>query len=313
VAFIIRDPTDGSMFFTTVDVSCTEEMASQLLDACASDDDRIMAHTADRAAWIGKKHLRAFLFGRSEDPAAGGESPHRDVVDEFTSGRAVKMFAGEKISFDRSRLVSSERKSPFLEVAAESSWGKRARWRYHPESPHFEPAAGRFELLESENEELAELMDSLAEYLYGSKLFRKLFAINADFRSQRKATFLLLLVADSDRNHFALEYDMRSCSFISVAPTNPRNEYLCGIECFAADLLAVFRGEFEPRILSLGHSRVWCQDSSVPDAFMDVIWPFFHPLRWPHRCLARYREQVKSLPVQDFKIIRNRSSLSVIS
>lgn len=117
------------------------------------------------------------------------------------------------------------------------------------------------------------------------------------------------LIADSGcRVQLLLcEYQPAACAFNTVSVENPFQEYLSGVECWSTDLLAVFRGEFEPRILSLGRSRNWSHDASMPDPFIHVFWPFFHPQRRPTECLSGYRSQLRILGTGDIRIFRIES------
>jgi hypothetical protein len=297
LAFLFRDGIDGGTFFTTVDVSCTEGMLYQINKRTPDQSGWVLAHTGDCTRWTPVSRLEKVLFeGEKVDYSKLNSFPMTaDRNKLLQTGNPVKLLPGEKVSISGSEIVKYEETVPFLRVAPRADWGYRSAWRYHPKEGDFEPATGRFELSESEEEDLQTGLAALADFLYGSRTFRSLFSLSSGPELQFFPKFVLLLIADAKRNHFALEYDPTSCSFRSAVPDRPFKEYACGIECWATDLVATFRGDFEPRILSLGHSRYWCQNTSIPDPFVDIIWPFFHPLRRPGECLARYREQLRSI------------------
>jgi hypothetical protein len=155
------------------------------------------------------------------------------------------------------------------------------------------PACGRPVFDDADLPRLTSVLQTLASFLYGRTLFRRLLSLSVDEFAERKPTFVLLLRTDLEGGSYAAEYDPSACAFRFVDGDELRLEgYLGGFECWANDLLALAEGTFEPRIISSGHARHW---SASPETLRfdferEALWPFFHPLHRPDACLRRYRD-----------------------
>ncbi len=92
------------------------------------------------------------------------------------------------------------------------------------------------------------------------------------------------------------EYSPQRSAFFQATGNVEAQKYMASCECWAQDLLAIFEGRFEPRIMTRRHSR-W---SSHPPVAMREVIPlsfglFFHPLNRQEQVLRRYREYYKEM------------------
>lgn len=290
LAFVVRDAADGGTFFTNVDVATTDQMVDCV---SAKASGMVLTYTGQYLVWCAPSGLREISSSTVLSSGTVGQINRLIALQE---GKRLLLTPGESVTISASQVMSFRERMPFVSVPPLSEWGDAPSWRHHPVKAGFLPACGRVELSKKEESELETGLQAFAEFLYGSPLFKALYSQTPESGGRCSPAFLLLLIAGLDRSAYALEYRPTECAFQSVSPNDPFEEYLCGVECWATDLVASFRGDFEPRILSLGHSRWWSHSKAIPDPFVHVIWPFFHPLRWPSECLVRYRAQLSSMP-----------------
>jgi hypothetical protein len=305
LALAFSDSVDGGSFFTTVDVATTEDMVNRLV-ARAGQGDCLLLQRREALQWTPVSELHKVM---SESTFSLAPEDPDDGYKTLKTGAPLLLRPGMNVTVSCSDLCSFRKSMPFVSVAPLSDWGSQPSWRYHPSNRYFSPACGRTELSEKDIKELETGLGAFAEFLYGTELFKALLSISLDSATgtPTNPTFVFLLFADAQRNHYAFEYDLSGCRFRNVTPQNPFSEYVCGVECWATDLVSLFKGSFEPRILSIGHSRHWSCHQLVPDPFIYAIWPFFHPLRRPKQCLNAYRSQLRSL-TEKGHIIRSRQA-----
>jgi hypothetical protein len=290
LGFVVRDLRDGGCFYTNVDTVPTEAMVDKVKHICQGGE--VLVFQDEHLSWMGASSLRGGFPERS--PGERITDAER-AVEWLAAGRELLVCPGQALSTSAHRLEGFRTSVAFLGTPPRAEWpATKPSWRFPPPSAEYPPASGRTELADDDLAELEVGLARFAEYLYGTPIFRRLYSLTLEELGGRKPTFVLMLIVDSERSYLAFEYDPRSCSFQGVAEDSPVQTYVCGLECWATDLLAVFRGEFEPRILSLGHARPWAISRDL-DLFSQAIWKFFHPLRHPENCLARYRDVLRSL------------------
>jgi hypothetical protein len=67
------------------------------------------------------------------------------------------------------------------------------------------------------------------------------------------------------------------------------------IVSWAADAAGLFAGTIEPRCITRSIQQSWAPDCNDVDFVVQVLWPYFHPLRHPEQCLRRYRRAFAAL------------------
>ena len=141
--------------------------------------------------------------------------------------------------------------------------------------------------------ELEEGLFRLAQYLYGSKLFHRLYRLNVQELNGLHPTFVWMLETAPDEPPMIYQYEPTACGFRRLDPASvDLTRYVGCVRSWASDLLGLTRGEFEPRAIVRGYREKWnppCEDVR----FFWMLVGFFHPLRQPDRCLRRYREVVR--------------------
>ncbi len=194
---------------------------------------------------------------------------------------------GQTIHLRHYRVENVEAELPFLKTAPRASWPDR-EFRGDVELLEaYAPASGKAELAVGELEELCAHLNDLAAYFYGHGLFRGLHSLDGARTLGRKPA-LALALRSGDEYH-VLEYRPHDCSFARVDCDDPAAAYLVGFECWAADLLGLFRGEFGSTAVTFGRSRTWSFMPKVVPLSPFELWRFFHPLRRPRSFLSLYR------------------------
>ena len=206
----------------------------------------------------------------------------------LTDGLVIAPTPGQTLRMIRGKVISTDERAPFITTPPQKQWPSHT---YAPNVDlieEYEPACGRHELAAGELDELTGHLGDFARYLYGGPLFTCLYSAAGQIRG-RKTTVALVLLAGADRSPYVFEYQPQSCSFISVRCDDPPKRYVAGIECWATDLLAAFRGEVGPMAIAFGRGRTWSFAPEKLPVQLSLLWNYFHPLRRTESFLALYR------------------------
>jgi hypothetical protein len=199
---------------------------------------------------------------------------------------------GETASMADGALVTVHSERAFLRAAPRDEWPPREYRGPAPLLESYSPATSARELADEELAQLGEELDAFAAHLCSRQTFRALLSLDPDELQGRRPTYSLVLLCDDDGGAYNYEYDSASCAFVAAEGSDPVASYVGGLECWASDLLAVFRGELAPSAISFGRSRSW---NALPErATIDwgELWLYCHPLRRPDRFLDFYRQML---------------------
>jgi hypothetical protein len=300
--FLVRDKEEDGCFFTNVDVLPSDSMLDEVRMHCQRPGD-LLVFRDEQMYWTSDPEIQTF---DSIDPVRSTISS--EAMDVLLQRRSLLLTPGQSIAVRGGQLCRVDPSTPFLRCPPSSEWPPRPDWRFSPASAMYEPACKRWNLTDAEMDELGEELNRFAEYLYGGTIFRSLYSLSVQDTKGKRPTLIFLLMADEDNSYICFEYEPSRCKFRSVTTSHPEAEYVCGVECWGTDLLALFQGDFEPRILAQGHSRQWASQGLVPDLFLQAIFPFFHPLRRPVTCLRGYRKKLATLKPDS--VIRANNQIS---
>lgn len=329
--YLLSDPSDGSNFFSAVDVLLTDAMieaaaarapqpglvchtnnASTLgyastrfvpatNDTLALASDAISTHARLTRAW-GRPAATLFCGGgfafegdRAElnrrtftaDSARVAASLQALCPDE----RFTAPWPGQSVRCEGREALIDEAFAPWLSPLARSRWPDRA---FDPSPWHlaaFSPATGTTSL---SPEDFAQLIDELAAFaahLYGQGTFRGLHSLSGALIEGRRPT--VAIVCRVDEGAVTMAYSPTQRAFHPVRCERPTEEFIAGIECWASDLLGLFRVEFSAAALLFGRYRSW---NALPDRFalhlVGELMHYAHPLRQPERYEALYRRLI---------------------
>ncbi|MCU0681618.1 MAG: MBL fold metallo-hydrolase [Polyangiaceae bacterium] len=305
LGFAVEDARGDGAFLTNVDVRLTAAMAEHV----RRGGEARRAVNGDEGATL------VFYSGTiseatslsTERPPEVGSAHVLDPAEAFARLAAQAVFwpaPGLTFHQQRGRVVRVS-EAPFVRTAPLTTWPspEAAGFVVAPDADPV-PACGRPLFDDADLPRLTSALQALASFLYGRTLFRRLLSLSVDDLAGRQPTFLLLLHTDREGGTYAAEYDPSACAFRFLDGDDVRIEaYVGGFECWANDFLALADATFEPRIVSGRHVRHW---SALPhvlpfDFEREALWPFFHPLHRPDRCLRRYREvalEERDAPVQ---------------
>lgn len=153
----------------------------------------------------------------------------------------------------------------------------------------YAPFTTKRELSDSGIAELESELASFAAFLYGSAIFRALFTLDRHDLGARRPTFSLVLLRGDEDAADVYEYDPTACAFVEAQGDDPVEGYVGGLECWASNLLAVFRGEIGVGAILFGRGRAWSAFPEACEVSFHALWMYSHPLRRPDRALALYR------------------------
>ena len=224
------------------------------------------------AAWMNQ---RVFCVDTDEVCAQMAKVYKKEKFYAAVPGQTWHMQAG--------KLKQVDAEAPFLRAEPRESWPSRARAQIA--APDYAPATRRA-LEPGELDRLRAALDELAGTLVGGVLFRGLCSLREDELGGRRGTFAFV-ARDGDARH-VLAYAPGACAFEpGVEPA--RDVYLAGLECWAADLLAVAEGALGPIALTFGRARLW---NALPARFrfdiFEELHRHSHPLRKPAAYLHTY-------------------------
>lgn len=196
---------------------------------------------------------------------------------------------GHGVSMERGRLARDPSRAGFVRTASPHTWPDRRHAGDAVRIGDYAPACGRTSISAADLAELGDALRELAAFLYARPIHRALASFSsADARGRRMQIGLALRVEGGGIVAFA--HDATACRFVLCEGIDPREVLVSGIECWAADLLALLRGEIGPTALCYaGRLRVW---NAVPELVRmspHELWMFAHPLCRPDAALRLYR------------------------
>jgi hypothetical protein len=189
-------------------------------------------------------------------------------------------------------MPSSQR---FIEALPRERWPDRTHAGDGARLTDYAPACGRRSLPAAEREALLHELTDFARHLYASAVFGQLCSLPTTPIDGRQPALGLCL--RTDEGPLGLRYDPCGCRFVPHEGEDPVAELMSGIECWAADLLALLRGHLGPTALCYaGRLRVWNADARRLHLSPHELWTFAHPLRRPAAAAVLYRRLLDAEP-----------------
>lgn len=288
LAILVEHCAEDGHFFTNVDVAVSQPMI-EALERLARRSDGMAQNilTYDRGT-IGmwNEPVGAWEPEESEAPQFALTTKAFEVV---SSGERVRPVPGQTMTLLAGNLTAIDSKSPFLTwKAPPSDWTPHSFWGAPDDAPR--PRCGLTVFPEDYIPELEHGLRQLAEFMFDRPLFRRLYSFDRHSLSGRKPTFVWCLLADADGGAYVYEYRPSHCDFVAIEPDDDLHDKYVGVVIsWSTDLLALFRGELDPRSIAQGYRAVWNPPCENAGFFSHVLWPFFHPLRHAEGCLRQYR------------------------
>jgi hypothetical protein len=322
--FLVRSTEGHGSFFSMVDIPITQQHVEWA--AARSMRPGIVSWTNNAMDW---SHMASYLSERVEGtqkcfvdmgvghklitqhwgvPAAmvmcaGGFAFHDELewlnqrvfcVDtESVCAQMAKVYKAEKfvsgVPGQTFVMVGNKLKSievaPFLGTTPRESWPSRAKGQ--TDVPDYAPATHR-ELSADEAAALEPALAELAASLVGGLTFRSLCSLLDSECDAKRPTFALVLRDGDRRRVFA--YEPTACRFVPVASdAAPEDVFIAGIECWAADFVAVLAGRLGPIALTFNRARLWSHVKRLHFDIFPDLYRVSHPLRRPDAYLATYR------------------------
>lgn len=208
--------------------------------------------------------------------------------------RFLSTLPGQTVVMVDNKIKEIQDRTPFLGTAPREGWPSRARVPMK-HLPDYGPATGRSELATEDLPRLRRRLDELAESLVGGALFKGLYSLTpaeAGGAEGRAPTFAFALRGGPGGERLCFEYDPSACAFSEASgprAADPRARYLAGMECWAADLLAVLDGDLGIIGLQFGRCYLWNASERLGFPLFAELARLSHPLRRPADFLRMYR------------------------
>lgn len=326
--YLVTDPDDGANFFSAVDVLPTDAMieaaaahaphpglvchtnnastlgyastrfAPATNDTLALAAETIAHHRRVTRAW-GRPAASLFCGGGFAFDGDRARLNRRTFTADSSRVAAslralcpgetfVAPLPGQSVRAEGREAFVEEGFAPWLRPLPEARWPDRA---FDPSPWHldaFSPASGTTSLSTDDFASLLEELAGFAAHLYGQGTFRGIHSLSAAHLEGRRPTVAFVCRVDEGAVTFA--YSPSERAFHPVRCERPAEEFIAGVECWASDLLGLFRVEFSAAALLFGRYRSW---NALPDRFalhlVGELMHYAHPLRQPERYEALYR------------------------
>jgi hypothetical protein len=271
LGYVVSETKSRGVFFTPVDVPTSRDMRDAIRFV-----RRDSAHLSFYAG-----HLRV-----------NGLKRHPKSVKFYR--HAYRPTPGQVFSLVGKTLKIEETTASFLCAPPFSESPTDYQWFYTAKNGKYLPACGKKSISKGGLRQLQRGLCEIAEFVFDRHLFHLCNSAERDYF--KKPTVVFILKSGNDGKKVGYEYDPRSCCFKKIKNPSKPSDYMSAFECWASDLLEIFRGNFEVRILTLGHCRYW-DDPLLLKGYLlyKILWPFFHPLRRPKQNLKRYLQQYKEV------------------
>lgn len=287
LAYLVELRDENGAFFTNVDVGVTAAMVDKL-DRIAGD---VITCEGMRLGRYNQHRKPLPGAGQMHQPAQARDlCPAEEALRLLKDGETFRPNPGQTLVLRDGALDEVREATDFLRVAA-PPWPEREPFWAPPGSPLAPSRCGNEALEDGDTAELECGLRELARHLYGSALFKQLYSLSREELQGRQPSFVLALQVGDDRT-LAYAYRPQACDF-SRLDDSPEwvDQYAGTITLWATDLVALFRGQIEPRMIAACSRENWTFQCHAP--FFVELWLFFHPLGRPQQALEQYRRTAR--------------------
>jgi len=288
VGYLVADRDRQGAFFTNVDVAVTERMVEAVTRLAAGDPpiQVLSCEGMKLALWDeGRDHPQK-ASEMHHVPKTMGTCSADQALAALREGQSFSPRSGQVFVCRNGQIATVVESAGFLGVR-EEPWPEQEPFWPGPGTPMAPPRSGVERFSDADVAELEEGLGDLARYLYRGPLFKLLYSLSSADLGRRRSTFALVLLTGDDKM-YAYEYQPQACDFTALDEVEDLSARYAGVVLlWATDLLALFRGEIEPRTIIGSSSEAWIPECT--ERLYSELWTFFHPLRHPERTLDQYR------------------------
>jgi Beta-lactamase superfamily domain len=289
LGYLFRHVDGHGAFFSNVDISFTAAMQA----AVAAVEGEVLVY---EAMSLGVFHDR-FVHAEASEMHRSAQADFREDIAGALRDRArVRPFPGQTVILRDGRVAEAAARTAWLSAPPRAEWGAQPPFWRRPGEPPV-PLTPPRDLDDDELAELALGLERIAEHLYGGDIFRRLHSLTAPELDGHTPTMAWLLRTRDEETVLAYAYRPEACGFFPLDEIT--RDHAGVVIAWATDVLALLRGEIEPRCIVRGWSEIWIPALSGASFLVTELWPFFHPLRHPGRVLARYRNALAEEPARE--------------
>ena len=202
LAFFVRQTGGDGVFFSNVDVEATQPMAEGVLAASKASGEPVSVVQFSRmtvSVWSMPTDFTPRVIDNQHAPPEGVEhvEDSEKALEALKSGGGFQPLAGQCVVLEKGAVARVERKTDFL-WTDDRPWPDRPSFFPKTEDKIAPPVTGQTDLDPAKLPELEQHLLSLAEYLYGRKLFKELNSLSQQEIGERMPTFMLALVLNGN-------------------------------------------------------------------------------------------------------------------
>jgi hypothetical protein len=210
---------------------------------------------------------------------------------------------GETVVLHNGKCIETSAFTPYLSTVAKDQWPAHSAHAEHPHNENkqfFPPGSKQTEITDAQMKELMVQLQHFARFLYNSSLFHLLYKIGPKDCPSKRPTIAFLLRTDSKPTYSVWAYDPQACAFVqdlhAAQAPDPTDGYLAGVECWATDLLALFRFERTAGYTLFGRMRFWNTLAKQWNVELDTaLYLYTHPLCQPDRYYTVYARSAQTV------------------
>jgi hypothetical protein len=288
VAYLVADRDRQGAFFTNVDVAVTAHMVEAVARLASGDPPiQVLSYEGMKLGLWDEGRTRPQKASQMHHvPRTMGTCSADQALAALRDGEAFRPRSGQVFVSRNGQIATVLESARFLGVR-EEPWPEPEPFWPDPGTPMAKPRSGVQRFSDGDVAELEDGLGELARYLYRGPLFKQLYSLPSADLGRRLPTFALVLLAGDDKM-YAYEYQPRACDFAALDEVEELSARYAGVVLlWATDLLALLRGEIEPRTITGSSSEAWIPECT--ERLYSELWSFFHPLRHPERTLDQYR------------------------
>lgn len=229
-----------------------------------------------------------------------------DVVKHFRKlvpeAKIHPSLPGETFVLQSGQWTETLPSTDYLRAQSIEQWPKHQAKKPNSEEikKFFPPGCGRTDITTKEEQELTEQLQRFAQFLFNSSLFYTLYRIGPNDCKNTRPTVAFLLRTNANNQKTVWAYDPQASAFkrdtAAEQTQDPTAAYLAGVECWATDLLALFKFERTAGYTLFGHMRFWNSMAQQWNIELDTaLYLYTHPLCQPDRYYTVYHRQAEAI------------------
>lgn len=291
LAFAVWDKDKNGIFFSTVDTFLTEETFHSIEKKLKKINFKKILISSDGMIRLTSfKNILQSYFNRPIMERGRKYMLPKNLQDFLQKKNFCPCFPGLTISLKKGQINQVSGKRDFLSPVKSYTWSfPRAPKRYQ----HFKSFVKNRRMTAKDWKELEHHLQVYSLFLFGREVYHLLSTLNLEIAPRLKPR-LAFLLKDSGKNRIYAYNPAEGC--FERVPESEKNRFIIRCDVWAIDLLMLFQGELEPRLLTRGHIEWSFQEPFTQKLLVaELFLLFFHPLNRQKYVLRAYNNELRRL------------------